>query len=272
VSTTITQAFIKQYEREVKEAFQRRSSVLLPMVRRKPNVVGTTTTFQKAGKGAATTKSRHGLVTPMDITHTNATATMVDFYAGDWVDKLDEAKINIDERMVLSNAGAAALGRKIDNQILTVMNGNLTQTATLSATLTLAKAQEAVQTLADLDVFEDGRMWCVVNANGWNDLMNITAFASADYVNDKPFPEGFRRPKDWYGVNWTMTSAVNDFTSGSTFFGYMFHEDAVGYGHNADITAEITYSGSRVAHFVNHYMSGGAVLIDSDGAFELRWT
>ncbi len=75
MSNTITQAFIKQYERDVKEAFQRRSSKLLPMVRRKPNVVGTTTTFQKAAKGQATTKSRHGLVTPMDVVHTNVDAT-----------------------------------------------------------------------------------------------------------------------------------------------------------------------------------------------------
>jgi len=63
MSTSIDQSFIKDYVADVHEAFQQRGSRLLATVRRKPNVKGSTTTFQKVGKGTATTKARHGKVT-----------------------------------------------------------------------------------------------------------------------------------------------------------------------------------------------------------------
>ncbi len=270
MSTTITVAFIKQFERDVHEAFQRKGSVALSSVRRKPNVIGSSTTFQKVGKGTATTKSRHGLITPMNVVHTKAEATMVDFYAGDWVDKLDEAKINIDERKVLANAGAFALGRKIDDQLFTAMDGTTT-TGSSTAGLILSNVQLSFEQLHDLDVFEDGRMFCAIPANGWNDLLAINQFASSDFVNDKPFiTKGVA--KMWYGTTFYPTTAVLDFKSGSTFAGYWYHEDAVGYGNNAGISLDIEWSGERAAHFVNHSMSGGAVLIDTNGVLKLQWT
>ena len=41
-------------------------------------------------------------------------AQLVDYYVGEWIDRLDELKTNIDERQVLANTGAFALGRKTD--------------------------------------------------------------------------------------------------------------------------------------------------------------
>jgi Phage capsid protein len=70
--------------------------------------------FQTVGKGSASTKARHGMVPVMNVDHTPVECQLQDFYAGDWVDHLDELKVNIDERQVLANAGAFALGRKTD--------------------------------------------------------------------------------------------------------------------------------------------------------------
>ena len=99
MSTSVDTAFVTQFEREVHEAFQRESSKLRETVRLKTSVVGSSTTFQVVGKGTATTKSRHGVITPMNASHTAVPCTVADFYAGEWIDKLDELKINIDERM-----------------------------------------------------------------------------------------------------------------------------------------------------------------------------
>ena len=117
MSTSVDTAFVTQFEQEVHEAFQRQSSKLRDTIRLKTGVVGSSTTFQVVGTGTATTKARHGVITPMNAGHTAVPCTVADFYAGDWVDKLDELKINIDERMVVANAGAYALGRKIDSQV-----------------------------------------------------------------------------------------------------------------------------------------------------------
>ena len=46
----------------------------------------------------------------MNINHTPIEISLYDYYAGDWLDKLDELKVNHDEKRVVANAGAYALG------------------------------------------------------------------------------------------------------------------------------------------------------------------
>jgi hypothetical protein len=88
MSTSLDQAFIKQYEREVHEAFQRQGSKLRNTVRSISNVNGSSAVFQKVGKGLASTKSTHGMVPVMNLDHTNIEVTLTDYYAGDWVDRI----------------------------------------------------------------------------------------------------------------------------------------------------------------------------------------
>ena len=92
MSTTIDKAFVKQFEREVHESFQRMGSKLRNTVRSKGNVRGASTIFQKVGKGVASTKARHGKIPTMNVDHTPVECILTDYYAGDWVDKLDEPK------------------------------------------------------------------------------------------------------------------------------------------------------------------------------------
>src|SRR3546814_3078025 len=81
LSTSIDLSFVKQFEREVHEAYQRQGSLLRATVRSKNNVKGASTTFQKIGKGVASTKARHGKVTPMNVDHTPVECILQDFYA-----------------------------------------------------------------------------------------------------------------------------------------------------------------------------------------------
>src|SRR3546814_2958528 len=82
----------------------------------------------------ATTKARHGTITPMNQTHTAPSCTLADFYAGDWVDRLDEAKTMINERDKLASGGAMALGRKVDDQITTVLDTTSQTAVTITVT------------------------------------------------------------------------------------------------------------------------------------------
>lgn len=121
MSTSIDQAFIKQFEREVHEAYQRQGSKLRNTVRTIGNVNGSSAVFQKVGAGTASTKSTNSLVPVMNLDHSNIEVILEDYYAGDWIDRLDELKINIDESQVIANAGAAALGRKTDELIINAL-------------------------------------------------------------------------------------------------------------------------------------------------------
>lgn len=92
MSISIDNAFVKQFEREVFEAYQRMGSKLRPTVRSKSNVKGSSTTFQKVGSGTASTKSTHGIVPTMNLSHAAVEATLTDYYAGDWIDKRSDEK------------------------------------------------------------------------------------------------------------------------------------------------------------------------------------
>lgn len=270
MSTTIDQAFIKQFEREVHEAYQRQGSKLRNTVRNVNNVKGSTAVFQKVGKGTASTKSTHGLVPVMNLDHSNVEATLVDFYAGDWVDKLDELKINIDERQIIANGGAYALGRKTDEIIIDEFETttNIVGTGTNEG-MTLDKVMSAFTTLGNNDVPEDGQRYAVVGWKQWSELLQIDDFASADYVGPDQLPfNQMTQAKMWLGTMWMPHSGLpvdaNDIRSC-----FWYHKTAVGHASGADVTTDITWHGDRAAHFVNNMMSQGAKMIDDSAVIEI---
>ena len=67
MANTIDQAFIKQFETEVHMAYQRMGSKLRNTVRTVGNVRGNIVRFQKIGAGSASTKSRNGDITSMEL-------------------------------------------------------------------------------------------------------------------------------------------------------------------------------------------------------------
>jgi len=284
MSTSIDTAFVRQYEREVHHEYQRRGSLLLPTVRLKRSVQGTSTTFQKIGKGTATTKARHGVITPMNQDHTAIECGFEDYYAGDWVDALDEAKTNHDERQAIAIGGAGALGRKTDELITNKLDE--TTQSTVSWTVSSAAAVrnsliEMVEALFGNDVPNDGRAYGLLTPRAWSMALTVEEFSDSDYVTpaDLPFKSGpaiAPRWKDWNGVKWGMHTGLPGKGTGTAKV-FCYHWQAVGFGTakhfknvagNPSVMADITWHGDRAAHFVNHMFSAGACLIDDTGVIE----
>ena len=272
MATTIDQAFIKQFEREVHEAFQRQGSKLRNTVRVINNVNGSEAVFQKVGKGTASTKSTHGMVPVMNLDHSAVTATLQDFYAGDWVDKLDELKINIDERQIIANAGAYALGRKADEMIITKLAsvGAGQEIADGNVGITLDKVLEALTMLGDADVPDGGERYAIVGWKQWSELLKINEFASADFVGPDELPfRATMQAKRWLGSLWIPHSGL-PVDSSDIRSCFWYHKSAIGHAAAADVTTDITWHGDRAAHFVNNMMSQGSALIDATGVVEIK--
>ena len=132
MSTSVSNVFIEHFGAEVHAAYQRMGSKLRNMVRVRNDVKGSTTVFHKIGSGVAMPKSRHGMVPVMNVSHESVKCSLQDYYAGDWVDRLDELKLSFDERMAVAQAGAYALGRQTDALLIKAMHDN-TSTTTLAA-------------------------------------------------------------------------------------------------------------------------------------------
>ena len=274
VSTQIDAVFTKQFQAEVHEAYQRHGSKLRPTVRSKTGVTGSSTFFPKVGKGTAAAKTRNGSVPVMNLEHAQIECILQDYYAGDWVDRLDELKADIDERSVIANAGAHALGRKTDELIIAALD-----TATREALgtapgttdtdgLTKDKVLLAFEMLGAADVPDDGSRYAVVGWKQWSQLLAIQEFASAEYVGSDELPWKGTQAKRWLGALWMPHSGLTK--SGSLRYCYFYHRTTIGHAAAAEVSTDVTWHGDRAAHFVANMMSQGAVLVDDAGVVRMR--
>jgi hypothetical protein len=266
MATTIDQAFIKQFEREVHEAYQRQGSKLRNTVRSVNNVKGASAVFQKVGKGTASTKSTHGMVPVMNLTHSNVECVLQDFYAGDWVDRLDELKTNIPERQVIAGAGAYALGRKTDEMIINALSAASAHTIVdNNIGLTKAKILSAFETFGQNDIPDDAQRYAVVGWKQWSELLAIEEFSSSEFIGQGALPYSTAtQAKSWLGTIWMPHSGL-PIDSNDIRKCFFYHKTAVGHASGSDVQSDITWHGDRAAHFVNNMMSQGSVLIDSAG-------
>jgi hypothetical protein len=271
MSTTIDQAFITQYEDEVHNAYQQIGSKLRNVVRLKTNIKGSIVQFPIYGKGLAQQKSRHGDIPVMNAAHTNASATMEDWYGADYIDDLDEIKTNIDERSAATNAGANALGRKIDSLIIAAARLNLDsgQKIAVSTTgLVKVKILEAFEILNNADVPDDGQRVAVIGAHQWNELLNLTEFKSADYVgsSDLPWLSG-TQAKRWMNTLWLMSSQLP--LESTTRYVLLFHKSAIGLGEGKSVTTTIERVAQKDSWLASSKLSAGAKRIDDEGVIEI---
>tara|TARA_B110000908_G_scaffold74702_1_gene90025 strand:+ start:1531 stop:2340 length:810 start_codon:yes stop_codon:yes gene_type:complete len=265
MANTIDQAFIKQFETEVHMAYQRMGSKLRNTIR-STNVSASVARFQKIGTGTASTKSRNGNVTPMELAHTNVEVTMADYYAAEYIDKLDELKTNINERQVVAQSAAAALGRKTDELITAALDAGASSTQIHDASSALEKADllSLFETMGTADVPEDGQRYLAMSPAGYTDLFAINEFASSDYVGPQNLPfAGGMTMKEFLGFKIFSTSAV----AGGKNFAY--HTSAVGIGINSDVSTEVNYVPEKVSHLATSMMSMGSIVIDANGVYEV---
>lgn len=267
MSVSIDQVFVKQFEADVHLAYQQMGTKLRSTIRSKSGVVGTSTTFQKIGRGTASTKSRHGIVPVMNLNHEPVECVLQDYYAGDWVDALDELKTNVDERRVVASAGAYALGRKTDELIVDAMKSATNSVGDYSALLSKKTILSAIEILNQNDVPDDGRRFAVVGVRQWNDLLSMDEFVNADYVGDTPLTRGFETKK-WLGITWVLYNGLPVTSNKRDCF--IYHASSLGHACGQEVKTDISWHGERAAHFVSNSMSQGAVLIDNSGIVRVK--
>lgn len=273
MSATVTNAFITQFEAEVHMAYQRKGSKLKNLVRTVNGVSGESVKFQKVGTGEATSKARHAEVVAMNISHTNVTATLADFYASDYVDKLDELKTNIDERAVIANNAAYALGRKTDSIITdamasatTLANNAGAQGGTVATDMNVTKFQEMQALFGTNDVPDDNQRYWAIGPNQWSDLLSDDQWSRMEYIgsNELPFAGMNYTAKRFLGFLVFVHSGLD--TSGSTDrHTIAWHKSSMGLGVGSEVRTEVNYIPEKVAHLMTSYLSMGSILIDTNG-------
>ena len=272
LANDIDDAFVKQFESDVHLAYQRMGAKLVPTVRTKTDITGSSTTFQKAGVGAAATKSRNGDIPIVNRDHTPVEVTLTDFYAGEYIDRLDELKINHDERMVAAQSIAAAMGRKSDELIIDEIDTNASNATSSSGAITLAKVEQIYESFGNNDVPDDGQRFLVVSPQGWTDLLGIDQFANADYVSPEnvTWPGSQNTIKYWLSFYVMQHSGLNKSSTTRTSIAY--HKRAVAFASGSEIQMSGDFVPTKHATLVSAAMSQAAKIIDDNGVFQLQHT
>lgn len=267
MANTISTSFIAQYNADVHLAFQR--GQLLRGTVRTAEAEGSTYTFQIIAAGTATDKARNGDVVPMNPTHSTATATLVDKYAPEYIDKLDTLKQNIDERSAMITSAVLALQRFADAQIVTELDGSgatVPHPAVAStAGLTIAKIADTIYgNLFNANVPDDGQVAVAIGWKQYGELMQLQQFSGWEYAGGKfPWLSGSQAVR-WMNCLWIPTSGLN--TGGSTYRKcYAYHKNALGHAIGQEINTEINYIPQKAAWLVNAFLSMGACVIEVEG-------
>ena len=267
MSQTVDTSFIELYDSEVKAAYQRMSSLIRGTVRTRQQVGAKRIYFPILGKGTVTRKSRHADVVPMNLEHERVFADMEDAYAPEYIDELDQVKINWSLRRDYAMASAAALGRETDRLIIGAMENSSNETSAAAVndsadtSLTLPVITTLGERLNNRDVPLDGQRYAVVSPQTHAELLRIEGATSSDFTTQQLLTNGGAPTgPGWMGFRWIMHSGLPEGVKG-----FFYHQSAVGHGIARDVTSKFDYVPQKVAWLVNSYMSMGAVLIDPDG-------
>lgn len=219
-----------QYRNEFVSAFEQRQSMLRSAVTTESVIKGQQATFLVAGSNSATavTRGLNGLIPARNDDLTQYTATLVE-----WHDLVQRTGFNVfgsqgDARRIMQETTMGVINRKIDSDILTEM-ANATNDASTTATMSLSKVMHAWTILGnnDVPVEEEDNMFFVISPAAFGYLMQTKEFASADYVDVKPFVGPSRRYRRWAGFNWIVHPNISGAATSAELC-YAFHRNAIG--------------------------------------------
>lgn len=275
MTTGASTNFITSFDTLVKKQYQGKMK-LRGAVRVKTGVKGSTHEFPIINKGVATPRIPQTDVTPMNVGHGKATATLEDWNAADYSDIYDLSKLNFDEKQELVDTATMAMGRRLDQLILDAMaaGANSTQVAKSvggsDTGLNLAKILRAKRLMDDAGVPNDGRRHMAVSAYAIEQGLAETEISSADYNILMPLMKG--EINDFSGFKFHLIEARDegglDVTS-NTRTNFAFHQDAVGIAIGLDLRTEINYIAEKTSTLVNAIFSAGSVVIDDNGVYDV---
>jgi len=267
-------AFQTQYRDEFIAGFEQRQSLVRNTVTTEAEVKGNSAVFLVADSGDATASTRgvNGLIPARADNLEQNAATLVE-----WHDLVRRTGFNLyasqgDGRRIMQETTMAVLNRKVDSDIITALENGTQDTGT-AATGSLDMAMYALAILGNNAVPLDGKISALITPAMHAYFMQTKEFASADYINNKPF-EGNLTQYRWAGVNWivhpNLTGAA---TSAEKCI--MYHQSAIGHACNmssimtaAGYDEEQDYSFARASTYMGSKLlqNSGVVIMNHDGS------
>jgi len=282
MSSQVTTAFVQQYSANVQLLSQQMGSLLRDKVRVE-SVTGKNAFLDQVGSVTAVEKtSRHSDTPQIDTPHARRRLSLADYEFADLIDQQDKVRLLIDPTSSYAQAAAMAMGRAIDDVIITAALGtaytgetgststaNANQIVHGSAGLNIAKLRTAKQTLDLSDVDPSIPRYIIVSPKQISDLLNITEVTSSDFNTVKALANG--EINTYLGFNFIVSNRLA--LSSTTRSCIAFAQDGIALGIGKDVNARIDERADKsYATQVYYCMSIGATRMEEDKVVEVQCT
>ena len=289
MSTEITTSFVNQYSANIQALVQQKGSKLRDFVSFE-NVRGKNMFIDQIGQVAAVKKTtRHADTPRFDTPHKRRRLTLDTYHWADLIDNDDKVRMLIDPTSDYANAAAWAMGRAIDEAIVTAAFGTAYAgesggtavslpadqiiDSACASKFTFDKLREIKRLFDKSDAPSEGRV-IVLSAQQLDDLLSETKVTSSDYASAKALVQG--ELDNFMGFKFIQLNAKDangdlilpDVVSNNSVIGrscLAFQTDGIKLGIGQDIVGKITERDDKCfATQVYYEMAIGAVRMQEE--------
>ena len=278
MSKTLSSVASKQFDSEVKQAYQSIDGVLRPTIRVRTGVVGDEHNFRLMGRGKMQDRGAPQTdVTPMNVGHSLIPVTLQNKVAPEYTDIFDQAEVNFDEQQELAMAIAGAMHRQEDQFIIGAWDAgtyNASPTATQGIDipaggtgLTADKVRKARTALGRRGVSKSDR--CIVHSTtALEVLLSETEATSSDYANVKALVQG---DVDTF-IGFKFVEIDDDREEGGlpANVAYAYHKASTGIAIGLDMDTDVNWIPEKVSWLCNGMYKANAVIIDNEGVARIN--
>lgn len=279
MSKTLSSAAIAEFSNEVKHAYQG-AGKLRDTVRLRTGIQASTYRFPKMGRGIAHERGAPSSdVVPMNISHTNATATLIDLEAPEYTDIFNQAAVNFEEKVELATTIAKALGRKEDQLIIdqvaaatfntTATDGQGFEIAAGGTGFTFAKLLSIKKYYANLEI--DEMPTILVDGNSLEDLLNEEKLTSSDYQNVQGLVAGTLESSTAMGCKFICIGSRRAEGGLGSNLAYSYVKSGVGHAVGTlDKIVQVDWTGHKSSWLSNGMLKAGSVVVDPEGLVKIH--
>jgi hypothetical protein len=258
--------FTTQYQDRAMHIYQNEGNRLRPTVTAATSFKGSEkAVFWLAGKSKAVKKDRRQRNVPSNSQRKRFEVNLETWTAFDEIEEFDLDRMTVDEREVVYQSGAMALGRATDIEIYQKMAAAKTVADVdfSAGAFNAAQALTLCSMLQNDKVPWDGNVYCGLPSLQWNQLIANKVVNSAEHVGpDIPFVKA-TDTRFWNGVNWFLfveedAQDLYPVPSANKQDLFIWHKSAMGWGAHTDLQTRIVWDNYEDVWTVNMKAKGAA--------------
>ena len=283
MSSQITTAFVEQYSNNVQLLSQQKGSLLRDKVDSE-TVQGKNAFFEQIGSVTAQVRTtRHAPTPQLDTPHARRRVSLADYEYADLIDDQDKVRTLIDPTSTYAQAAAFAMGRAMDDVIIsaatgvafTGVSGGVStslpggQAITESGTdgLTIAKLRNAKRIMDLNSVDASIPRYIVVSPRQIDDLLGTTSVTSADFNTVRALVTG--EVNTFMGFQFIVSNRLSIASSKRLCFAYA--ADGIKLAVGKDVMSRIDERSDKgYATQIYYCMSIGATRMEEDKVVSIQ--